>query len=78
MAAMTGDDLLNPEQAAAIIGIASSGVRRFCRRGDLPAVAIGRRAWAIRRCDAERFAAMPRKPGRKAARNAGRKPRKTA
>lgn len=47
-------DPITTTQAAEIIGINSSMVRRYCRRGDLPAQQVGR-DWMIERKDAEEF-----------------------
>src|SRR5689334_17427510 len=52
-------DLLSVAQAAAIIGLDESQVRRYCRAGRLPADQISG-AWVIRRADAEAFKPEPR------------------
>lgn len=45
-------------EAADLIGVDGSQVRRYCLRGILPAVKIGR-AWLIKDCDVRRFERPP-------------------
>lgn len=55
---------LTTKQAAALIGIDETNVRRHCRTGQLKATKFGR-AWMIPREEIERFAKVPRRRGRK-------------
>lgn len=54
--------LLTVKQAAKVIGICPSLVRRYCNDGRLPAQFLG--VWLIFKSDAEDFAKHPRLPGR--------------
>ena len=56
---MKPNQLLSVAEAAAVIGIDGSQVRRYCRSGKLPASQISG-TWVIRRADAEAFKPEPR------------------
>lgn len=60
------DDLLSTREAAEVMGVTDAHVRRLIgERGELPAQRIGARSWAIRRADAEAWAAVQRRRGPK-------------
>lgn len=48
-------DTITTREAASIIGVDDSQVRRYIRAGLLPAFRFGPRLWVIRRKDAEKF-----------------------
>jgi excisionase family DNA binding protein len=56
--------LLTIPEAAERLGLSVAMVRRYCSTGKLPAQKVGR-DWAVRQRDVERFAASPRRRGRK-------------
>ena len=58
--------LLTIPEAAERLGLSVAMVRRYCSSGKLPAQKVGR-DWAVRQRDIERFAASPRRRGRKPA-----------
>jgi excisionase family DNA binding protein len=58
--------LLSIPEAAERLGLSPAMVRRYCASGRLPAQKVGR-DWTVRQRDVERFAAAPRRRGRKAA-----------
>ena len=58
-------ELLSVKQAAEVLGITPQMVRIHLRRGSLPATHVGQ-TWAILREDLDKFAKIPRRPGRKA------------
>lgn len=57
-------ELITAQQAAAMLGIDETLVRRYCRVGRIKADKFGR-AWMIAREDVEEFAQVPRKVGPK-------------
>ena len=57
---------LSVEQAAVVIGVTSSLVRRWCREGRLPVVPIGK-LQVLPAVAVHSFARKPRKKGRKPA-----------
>ncbi|HVN54783.1 MAG TPA: type II toxin-antitoxin system HicB family antitoxin [Anaerolineaceae bacterium] len=61
-----GRKLLTIPEAAEQLGLSIAMVRRYCKTEKLPAQKVGR-DWAVRQRDLERFAASPRKRGRKSA-----------
>ena len=56
--------LMTIPEAAERLGLSVSIVRRYCSTGKLPAHKVGR-DWTVRQQDLERFAASPRRRGRK-------------
>lgn len=54
---------LTPSGAARIIGVSSSAVNEWCRRGHIPARRVGA-VWAIKRADAEGARILHEKYGR--------------
>jgi excisionase family DNA binding protein len=58
--------LLSIPEAAERLGLSPAMVRRYCASGKLPAQKVGR-DWTLRQRDVERFAASPRRRGRKVA-----------
>lgn len=62
MASNNFDDLLTPDEAAAILGRDVSLVRRYCREGRIRAVKPGR-DWLISKDALQEFAKEPRYPG---------------
>lgn len=61
---LTMSDLLTVTQAAALIGVDESLVRRYIRENRLPHVAISKRIRLVRRKDAQAFAKRSRPVGR--------------
>ncbi|MGH9297909.1 MAG: helix-turn-helix domain-containing protein [Acidimicrobiales bacterium] len=55
--------LLSAQEAAALIGVHHSRIRKFIAEGRLKAHLVGA-TWVIEEQEAKRFAALPRKPGR--------------
>lgn len=60
-------EYLTVAQAAEVIGIDQSQVRRHCISKALPCIQVSDRVRLIRPADAAEFAKIARKPGRKAA-----------
>jgi excisionase family DNA binding protein len=56
------NDVCSVQEAARIIGIDESLVRRYCKQGRISARPIGRQ-WALDRNSVLRFAATPRQMG---------------
>lgn len=63
--ATSPDDLLTMSDACRLLGVSAHTVTYHLQRGALAAQRVGR-AWIFRRGEVERFAAIPRKRGRKA------------
>lgn len=59
---MSGD-LYGTKEAAEYLGINLWLVGRYCRQGRIRAEKVGSR-WLIERAELERFAAIPRRPGK--------------
>lgn len=59
------DDLLSTAEAAEVMGVTDSHVRRVIGAGELEAQRIGARSWVVRRADAEAWAKVDRKRGPK-------------
>jgi len=62
---MTGPSLLvTTEEAGSMLALTPAAVREQIRRGQIPAVRLGRRSWRIVRKDIETFVATGRWPTR--------------
>lgn len=59
------DDLLSTAEAAEVMGVTDSHVRRVIGAGELEAQRIGARSWVVRRADAEAWARVERRTGPK-------------
>ena len=58
---MSQEALLTPSEAAAYLKVSVETVWRWCRRGTLPAVKIGK-YWRVDKKELERFIASPKTP----------------
>jgi excisionase family DNA binding protein len=63
-------DAISVTDAAGLIGVTNSYVRRLCREGHLRSIKLGERAWAVSRVDAEKMAENPQQTGRPRQKNA--------
>jgi excisionase family DNA binding protein len=57
-------NLITTKQAASLLGIDETNVRRYCRMGQIKATKLGH-IWMIDREEIKRFAQVPRRRGRK-------------
>jgi len=56
--------IMTVSEVAERLGLSVAMVRRYCETGIIPATKVGR-DWSMRQSDVERFAATPRRRGRK-------------
>ncbi len=65
VAGVQPDDELTTQEAALLMGLDDSHVRRLCRENKLPHRKIGRAVYLFRRADAQTYMETEHKPGRK-------------
>lgn len=57
-------EFLSIPEVAQVLGVSDRRVRALVKGGRLPAIRVGARTYAVLRSEVDRFADVPRRPGR--------------